>query len=302
MSDDTNHRAQAIAALTDMFIETALAAFEVSALESDCIDLGHECMACAQGRVLEAFDEALMAARGDGLVVHDRRSRTLATEVGGVSFLIRRYRDRYGCDIYLLADRLDIPYRARVAPGAAGFLTIAASMRSYATAADPLARHGSLVGASAAMSVLRGVGDTYEEVDAEAAASLYENGVVPDAEHVREEVSMKADGTRLSVQRPGPGEPRRFKAKAMCAYAGKDERDGKTHRRDWTDGMATPFWTTSSETQARLSELHRAHVAELGVEPHVVAPLQLYPGPSELAAQALLGLVDPLREDGRGPL
>lgn len=37
-------------------------------------------------------------------------------------------------------------------------------------------------------------------------------------------------------------------------------------------GMATLIWTFSSETEARLPELHRAHVSGLGMEPHVVAP------------------------------
>lgn len=57
-----------------------------------------------------------------GISVHDVRSRTLATEIGDVGFSLRRYRDRFGEDVYLLADALDIPYGCRISPGAQEFL------------------------------------------------------------------------------------------------------------------------------------------------------------------------------------
>lgn len=144
MADDTGTRHIAIDALTDMFAEMALAACDMDALESDCIDLGHECMACALSRALEALDDALMRARGEGLAVHGKRPRAIVAEIGDVFFLVRRYRDEYGCDVYLLADRLDIPYGACVPPGAAEFLTTAASICSCGRAASLLGRHGSL--------------------------------------------------------------------------------------------------------------------------------------------------------------
>ena len=49
-------------------------------------------------------------------------------------------------------------------------------------------------------------------------------------EGVAEELCLEADGTWFSVQRPGPGEPRRLEVKAVCAYAGKEERGGKVRR------------------------------------------------------------------------
>lgn len=104
-------------------------------------------------------------------------------------------------------------------------------MRSYAGAADLLARHGSRVDATTVMNVLRAVGDACEAEDAEAAASLYENGIVPDAASSPEEISIEADGTWFSVQRPQEGGPERFEVKAMCAYAAKEERGGRTRRR-----------------------------------------------------------------------
>lgn len=143
MADDSSPRARAIAALTELFLEETEACSDFAALESICIDIGHACMSVSLGRLLEARDDELMRSRPEGLVVHDRCARTLATEIGDISFVQRRYRDRFGLDAYLLSDRYDIPYGARVSPGAAEFLVLAASQASYEKAADLLARHGS---------------------------------------------------------------------------------------------------------------------------------------------------------------
>ncbi len=53
-------------------------------------------MAEAMGRALEARDAELSAGRPAGLRLRDLRERTLATEVGDVSFSRRRYRDGSG--------------------------------------------------------------------------------------------------------------------------------------------------------------------------------------------------------------
>ena len=52
MADDTSLEGIVIDALTDSFVEIALAASDMAALESDCIDLGHRLMACTLGRAL----------------------------------------------------------------------------------------------------------------------------------------------------------------------------------------------------------------------------------------------------------
>lgn len=111
--------AWAIAALTELFAEAAASAADFSALESSCMDVGHGCMAAALGRALERADAELMASHLDGLRVHDRRPRTLTAEMDDVTFLQRRYRDRFGTHAYLLPERYDISYGARMSPGAA---------------------------------------------------------------------------------------------------------------------------------------------------------------------------------------
>ena len=158
MDNSTNPRAKATAALAEMFFEAACAAEDMSGLESDAIGLGHACMADALGLALEALDAKLLSERPEGLRAHDMRLRTLATEVGDVSFSIRRYRDRCGKDAYLLADALDIPYGCRISPGAREFLVEAASHVSYAKAAKLLARHGSKIRPTAVMGVMRQAG------------------------------------------------------------------------------------------------------------------------------------------------
>ena len=113
MEDSTNPRTQAIAALAELFFESACRSADLAQLESSAIDIGHGCMAEALGLALEALDARLLAQKTEGISVHDVRSRTLATEIGDVGFSLRRYRDRFGEDVYLLADALDIPYGCR---------------------------------------------------------------------------------------------------------------------------------------------------------------------------------------------
>ena len=103
-----------MAALAELFSEAA----DLRQLEFAAIDVGHGCMVEALGLALEALDTRPFLQKPASLKTHDSRRRTFATEIGGVSFSIRRYRDRFGGDAYLLADALDVPYRCRVSPGA----------------------------------------------------------------------------------------------------------------------------------------------------------------------------------------
>lgn len=252
MANDTNPRSLAIAALAELFFEKACTATCFSNLESDVIDLGHECMTEAFGLALESLDAQLLAQKPSGLRVHDIRPRNLATEIGDVAFSVRRYRDRFGRDVYLLADALDIAYGARVSPGATEFLIEAAAHVSYAKAARLMSRHGSSVRPQTAMACMRQAGRLCAEEDELAAASLYRDGVVPEAERVEEEICMEADGTYFRVQGRSSDMPKRLEVKAMVAYAGKELVGGKVRRRAcahhalvgtpdqlWSEGIAS---------------------------------------------------------------
>lgn len=169
MEDSTNPRTQAIAALAELFFESACRSADLAQLKSSAIDIGHGCMAEALG----------LAQKTEGISVHDVRSRTLATEIGDVGFSLRRYRDRFGEDVYLLADAPDIPYGCRISPGAQEFLVQSASLVSYAKAAKLLARHGSSVKATSVMRCPRDAGALCAADDEKAARELYRDGVLP---------------------------------------------------------------------------------------------------------------------------
>lgn len=141
MEDSTNPRTQAIAALAELFFESACRSADLAQLESSAIDIGHGCMAEALGLALEALDARLLAQKTEGISVHDVRSRTLATEIGDMGFSLRRYRDRFGEDVYLLADALDIPYGCR-SSHAIGRQTAQRRRPACTTSARPSAQAG----------------------------------------------------------------------------------------------------------------------------------------------------------------
>lgn len=230
MDNDSSLREAAVAAMAEMFLACARRAPDFAGFEDGAIAEGHSMMAEAMGRALEARDAELAVGRPAGLRMRDLRGRTLATEVGDVSFARRRYADGAGGAAYLLDDALDLPWGARVSPGAASFLVTAGTMASYARTASLLARRGSSVSPSAVMGCLREAGALCAEEDAAAAESLFGDGVVPAAERERAELLVEADGTFFSLQRPAEGEPRRVELKAMVAYEGKERRGRKSAR------------------------------------------------------------------------
>ena len=247
MEDYTNPRTQAIAALAELFFESACQSADLAQLESSAIDIGHGCMAEALGLALEALDARLHAQKTEGISVHDVRSRTLATEIGDVGFSLRRYRDRFGEDVYLLADALDIPYGCRISPGAQEFLVQSASLVSYAKAAKLLARHGSSVKATSVMRCPRDAGALCAADNEKAARELYRDGVLPGGETCARELCMEADGTYFRAQGLPDGAPKRFEVKAVCAYAEKEAESGKVRRRGTVHhalvGRAGELWS-----------------------------------------------------------
>lgn len=270
MSDDTNPRARAIDALAELFAQIAFAACDLAALERDAINLGHECMTEALALSLEALDARLMQTKPDSFTCHDIRPRTLATEIGDVTFSIRRYRDCFGCDTYPLADKLDIPYGCRISPGACEFLVQAAAHVSYARSASLLARHGSSVKPTAVMNLMRRIGALCEEQDEDAASSLYIDGVLPDAECEREELSIEADGTYFRVQHAPKGTPERVEVKAMVSYEGKGVESGKVRRRGCVHHalVGTPFelWSQGIARTGTKYDLTKAKRVHLGAD------------------------------------
>lgn len=72
----------------------------------------------SQGGDLKQIDGALRSRLPHGVRPHDRRSRTIATKMGDVSFSYRRFRDACGNTVVPFADTLDFPWYARISPAA----------------------------------------------------------------------------------------------------------------------------------------------------------------------------------------
>ncbi len=268
MDNDSSLREAAVASMAEMFLACARRASDFAGFEDGAIAEGHSMMAEAMGRALEARDAELAAGRPAGLRMRDLRGRTLATEVGDVSFARRRYADGAGSSAYLLDDALDLPWGARVSPGAAAFLVAAGTMASYARTASLLARRGSHVSATAVMGCLREAGALCAEEDEAAAEALYSDGVVPAAEREREALLVEADGTFFSLQRPAEGEPRRVELKAMVAYEGKEPRGRKAARvapfHHALVGGAGELWSQGVAAMGRRWDLSKLESVHLG--------------------------------------
>lgn len=270
MEDSTNPRARATAALAELFLAEARRAGGFRGFEDAAVGVGHACMADAMGLAPESLDSELMAARPKSLACHDVRTRTLATEVGDVSFSARRYRDEGGLDVYLLADALDLPYGRRVSPGAAEFLVEAGAQVSYLRAARLLARHGSSVSPTAVMGCLREAGALCAGEDGAAAESLYRDGVVPEAAGEAAELCMEADGTWFRAQGLPEGSPARLEVKALVAYEGKELRGGKVRRRGCVRhalvGAPSELWAEGVAAVGKRYDLSKVERVHLGAD------------------------------------
>lgn len=123
--------------------------------EERAIVSGHGILAQAIAQALERYDEQLCEKLDPSQHIHDKRRRTLITEVGDVTFSYHRARSIEGT-VAPLSEALDIPSNRQLSPGAVSFLAEAGSELSYASAANLLARKGgSQVSAMTAMRALR---------------------------------------------------------------------------------------------------------------------------------------------------
>ena len=174
---------QALSCLTSVFLNVLEAEFpNLSDYEDRIIDIGHGVMVHAMGAALELFDKKLHEGYAPGITVHELKSRTLATRIGDLRFSRRVCRDEYGNSLVPLDEVLDLPYEARISPGAGVFLVDAGIEVSYAKAARLLERSGgSHVSARSVMGLLDKCGRKCEQDDIAAAHELYVNGVLPEA-------------------------------------------------------------------------------------------------------------------------
>ena len=271
MNDTTTPMAEAASLLASSFFEVVCEeGVDFEAFESRCISLGHSMIADAMSMALERFDARLCLGLPEGCRVHDRREKTLASEVGDLKFRYRRVRDAFGNTVVPYADALDLPWGARVTPGARSFLVEAGADVSYQKAANLLARNGSRVSATTVMNSVRQAGALCAEEDVALAHDMFVNGVMPDGEVESEQVLVEADGTWVRLQGVREGEPERVEIKALVAYGEKVEEGKKTRRVGCVHHgcVATPdsFWTQGVAAIGTKFDLSKVEVCHLGTD------------------------------------
>ena len=254
---------QAVGCLTSIFLNLLKTESpKLIDFESQAIKIGHEVIAKAMGYALTQHDEELCSSLPEGMHIHEKRKRTLATLVGDVSFSRRVCRDRYTNIEVPLDEAIDLCRGARISPGAFSFLVDAGAEVSYAKASSLLSRAGgSTVSPKSVMRAIQKTGEVCEQADIKLAHELYVNGVLPEADAQYSEICLEADGTYVSLQSGGKAE-----IKAMVAYAGKDEQNRRTERiRPVRFGcISSPkgFWTqgiAAIGTRFDLSKIELCH-------------------------------------------
>ena len=271
MNDTATPRAEASSLLASFFFEIVCEeGIGFEAFESRCISLGHSIIADAMSMALERFDAKLCLDLPEGCKVHDRREKTLASEVGDLKFRYRRVRDSFGNTVIPYADALDLPWNARVTPGAKSFLVEAGANVSYQKAANLLARNGSRVSPTTVMNAIRQAGALCAEEDAALAEDMFANGVVPEGGVESEQVLVEADGTWIRLQNVKEGEPERVEIKALVAYGFKEEVGRKTRRVGCVHHgcVAAPdsFWTQGIAAIGTKFDLSKVEVCHLGTD------------------------------------
>lgn len=274
MNDTTSVTSSATTALASLFFDTIESSDGITfeQFENESICLGHKIMADALGIALERYDNQVCAELPQGHHIHDRRVRSLATEVGDISFVYRRVRDEYGLTHVPLADDLDLPWGCRISPGATAFLIEAGAEVSYAKASKLLARKGgSHISPSTVMRSLRREGSLCKDEDERSATELFVQGVMPSGDIKSSQMRLEADGTWIKLQGVSEKDPQRIEIKALVAYDDKVEQGKKVKRTNTVRHgcVASPdaFWTqgiAAIGTKYDLSEIDHCHLGTDG--------------------------------------
>lgn len=271
VNDTTKKRSEVARLLAPVFLDILCEeGTDFESFEGGAISIGHAVIAEAMSIAIERLDARLCANLPEGCKVHDRRRKTLATEVGDLSFTYRRARDRFGGTVVPCADALDLPWSARVSPAARAFLVETGAEVSYQRAANLLARNGSRVSATTVMNAVRRTGEMCAEEDAALAEDLFANGVVPEAEVESAQLLVEADGTWIRLQNAPEGGPDRVEAKALVAYGSKERDGGRTRRANAVHHgcVASPgaFWMQGVAAIGTKFDLSKVEVCHLGTD------------------------------------
>ncbi len=258
--------------LSEIFFElVSVHGRSMSASEDLCIQAGHLLMSEAYAQALEQYDTKLCSNLPVGVYIHDIRKRTLATKMGDVTFRLHRCRDKAKNSIFPLADALDIPWNARVSPGARAFLVCAGADVSFVRSANLLSSAGgSYVSPTTVMKAIHLTGQLCKNEDENAAKSLYHDGVLPNGSVEAKDICIEADGTWIKLQHVPNGKPQRIEIKALVSYAGKQQNGNKTKRtspiRHGCVAHPNMFWPQGVATIASRFDLSKVECAHFGCD------------------------------------
>ena len=262
MDNLTRLAAEALAECFTNIIESCddFASFERAAMQT-----GFESMASAMQMVLERHDDNLSKKRPAGSTVHDRKSRTLLTECGQVSFSRRIYRDAHGRQFRLLDEALGIKEHSRISPGAFEMVRDDALCASYARAAEILCRHThTSLSRASVQAIVREAGLLALKQVSKAADDLFSLGLAPAGVRKESVLCVEADGTWVALQ----GEDKaKAEVKAITSYAGKGE-DGRDRpvMSAWVGDPAGAWMVAVARTGAvyDLSKIETIHLGSDG--------------------------------------
>lgn len=201
-----NHDTLAVEeALSDIFfsqlLEPALfhSGCTLGNFEKRAYETGLPLICQAMDRALEKLGDHLYRFEKDeGSSVHDRKPRTLLTEVGQVTFRRRAYRTREGAQLCLPDEHLAIVPGARIPPGAFEMVRDDALCDSYGRAADLLCRHTKTpLSRRSVGHILKESARIIQEQENRSACDIFiNNDVAQDGQRV-DELCVEADGTKL---------------------------------------------------------------------------------------------------------
>lgn len=180
---------------------------------------------CELGRkmvhgVLEALDLALSQRREPGLRMVGKRSRTLFTRFGDITFERRLYREKAtGCYRFLLDEALSLPVKEAVSKVVASLSLSVASVLPFRRAVTVLEKFlPQGFSATALQRLVWRFGQRVEEAEARSQESTFKDGEVPQmGEEATSRLFVEGDGVSVALQRE---EGRRGEVKTGIGYTG----------------------------------------------------------------------------------
>lgn len=172
------------------------------------------------GKALQVLDLALSRGREPGLRSVGKRSRTLVTRLGDITFERRLYREKgTGRYRFLLDEALGLPAKEAVSKVVAGLALQAAAVLPFGRAAEELRKFlPQGISATALQKLVWRFGDRVEEAEAKGQEATFGDGEVPAmGQEPASRLFVEGDGVSVALQRE---KERRAEVKTAIGYGG----------------------------------------------------------------------------------